>query len=189
MSEKRVDMNGPLGDGEWIRPYRTNLYPPSDREDAAAIQSPPMSIAQIAIVGCPNVGKSSLLNRLVRRRISIVDPSEAYEQIVMVRAHRGRFEGPRSRFVRDERRSSHPALGVVGLRSNEDFAADPVSAAGITDVDELHVSRGTPRRRSALPARSSPCRAPTAAGRWDRPDSAYRNRARVLGVVAQAASA
>ncbi len=83
--------------------------------------------------------------------ISIVDPSEAYEQIVMVRAHRGRFEGPRWRFVRDERGSSHPALGVVGLRSNKDFAADPVSAAGIADVDEIHVSRGTPRRRTALP--------------------------------------
>ena len=34
-----------------------------------------MSVPKVAIVGRPNVGKSSLLNWLTRRRISVVDPS------------------------------------------------------------------------------------------------------------------
>jgi len=34
-----------------------------------------MSIPQVAIIGRANVGKSSLLNRLARRRLSIVDPT------------------------------------------------------------------------------------------------------------------
>ena len=34
-----------------------------------------MSVPKVAIVGRPNVGKSSLLNWLTRRRISVVDPT------------------------------------------------------------------------------------------------------------------
>src|SRR4051794_15990192 len=34
-----------------------------------------MDFPRIAIIGRPNVGKSSLLNRLARRRVSIVDPT------------------------------------------------------------------------------------------------------------------
>src|ERR1700712_4735498 len=34
-----------------------------------------MSVPKVAIIGRPNVGKSSLLNWLTRRRISVVDPA------------------------------------------------------------------------------------------------------------------
>ena len=38
--------------------------------------SAPSRLSRIAIVGRPNVGKSTLLNRMCRSRVSIVEPTE-----------------------------------------------------------------------------------------------------------------
>ncbi|MCC6673207.1 MAG: ribosome biogenesis GTPase Der [Planctomycetes bacterium] len=51
-----------------------------------------MLLPQVAIVGRPNVGKSSLLNRLVGRRVSIVEPTPGVtrDRVGVAITHRGR---------------------------------------------------------------------------------------------------
>lgn len=52
-----------------------------------------MNLPSVAIIGRPNVGKSSLLNFLARRRISIVDPTAGVtrDRIGAIVEHDGRF--------------------------------------------------------------------------------------------------
>ncbi|MBM4019361.1 MAG: ribosome biogenesis GTPase Der [Planctomycetes bacterium] len=52
-----------------------------------------MPLPKVAIVGRPNVGKSSLLNMLARRRISIVEPSAGVtrDRVAAVVEHEGRW--------------------------------------------------------------------------------------------------
>ena len=56
------------GTGDLLDKVLTFLPP---KDDAAEEEEP----IQLAIIGRPNVGKSSLLNRLAKRRVSIVDPT------------------------------------------------------------------------------------------------------------------
>jgi GTP-binding protein len=52
-----------------------------------------MPLPKVAIVGRPNVGKSSLLNTLARRRISIVEPTAGVtrDRVSTVVEHEGRW--------------------------------------------------------------------------------------------------
>lgn len=52
-----------------------------------------MSVPQVAIVGRPNVGKSSLLNWLAHKRVSIVDPMAGVtrDRVTYLMHHRGRY--------------------------------------------------------------------------------------------------
>ncbi|OYW19442.1 MAG: ribosome biogenesis GTPase Der, partial [Planctomycetales bacterium 12-60-4] len=52
-----------------------------------------MSVPKVAIVGRPNVGKSSLMNWLAHKRISIVDPMAGVtrDRVTYQLQHEGRF--------------------------------------------------------------------------------------------------
>jgi len=72
-----------------------------------------MSLPLVAIVGRPNVGKSSLLNRLARRRIAIVDPVPGVT--------RDRISAP----VRiDERYVEMMDTGGMGIEDTDDLTAN-----------------------------------------------------------------
>jgi GTP-binding protein len=78
--------------------------------DRSGIEAPRQKLPEVAIVGRPNVGKSSLFNRLAGRRISIVDPT--------------------SGVTRDR-------VSVELRHGGRDFELVDTGGIGMTDVEEI----------------------------------------------------
>jgi GTPase len=74
-------------------PWEIAYYTSSQRRQAPRPRETLMSVPQVVIVGRPNVGKSSLLNWLAGRRISIVDdqPGVTRDRVTHFLEHNGRF--------------------------------------------------------------------------------------------------
>jgi len=66
---------------------------PTIPEQAGSAEGYVGMVPKVAIVGRPNVGKSSLLNWLARKRISVVDPMAGVtrDRVTYVMAHGGRY--------------------------------------------------------------------------------------------------
>ncbi|MCP3905163.1 MAG: ribosome biogenesis GTPase Der [Planctomycetes bacterium] len=99
-----------------------------------------MSLPQIAIIGRPNVGKSSLLNRLVRRRVSIVDPTPGVTRDrVSVLLE---LEAPRDREGEDPKYAELVDTGGYGVYTAEGKRFDDagVDLAALTEDIEAQIN-------------------------------------------------
>lgn len=81
------------GVGELVDEIVKRLKPRAARGESAEAAAPQETGITVAIIGCPNVGKSSLLNRLVRQERSLVTemPGTTRDAIDEVMKWHGRF--------------------------------------------------------------------------------------------------
>ncbi|MGL4462962.1 MAG: ribosome biogenesis GTPase Der, partial [Planctomycetia bacterium] len=116
-----------------------------------------MAVANVAIVGRPNVGKSSIFNWLLRRRVAIVDPTSGVtrDRITHLIEHDGKYFEmtdtggmgivDRDGLTADVERQIRLAIDHADLLL---FVVD--AQTGITDLDQIVVEKLRQARRDVL---------------------------------------
>ena len=98
-----------------------------------------MAVPIVAIVGRPNVGKSSLFNWLAGRRIAIVDPTAGVTR-----------DRVKTLIKADERYFELTDTGGIGIEDVDDLTAEIEQQIQIA-IDSADAQDGAPRRGQTRP--------------------------------------